>query len=474
MTAENRTATGARILICDLIGLRKGPDGVPDPSEARAYIEETGGAFHAGGVGDSGTLEAGKLHYFYLPHLSTEAEFLAEAGDGQYDAVIAAASFIPEAAVFPLGGVRIGAGTGNMGSRSWGGPNGGGDAPLMNTPGINSRTTAQMVFKAILKVRPDLDVDDMANRVAAGDFDTGKDLRDYPTTKLEGLRLGVVGYGNIGREVAKLGRAFGMDVTVHARPRHRAWIESEGFRFADDIVDAARDADVFSVHVGLGARDPETGRYANAGLVGGTVLSALADNALVVNYDRGELVDVAALGQAMRSGKVGHAAIDADLFKDASDGALSGPMLPYLDLVGEFGDRLELLPHAAADTDHPTRVAGARQAVDQIRAAILDKRVINGKGKLPTGYTSGGGVLPKGIGGVDSPRLANLLEQHEQAQQAAKDAATIAAFFEKAAGLNEPSELRAYAGEGGEDLMMAMNRLMALAHAGGLDGPFSG
>lgn len=67
-------------------------------------------------------------------HLSTEEEILRETDQGQYDALIAAATFIPAGAKFRLGGVRIGTGTGNMGSASWGGPNGeGGEAPLMNT-----------------------------------------------------------------------------------------------------------------------------------------------------------------------------------------------------------------------------------------------------------------------------------------------------------------------------------------------------
>ena len=55
-------------------------------------------------------------------------------------------------------------------------------------------------------------------------------------------------------------------------------------------------------------------------------------------------------------------------------------------LAAAYGDRILLLPHAAADTDHPTRVAGARQAVDQIIDAIVDKRVRNLKGSLPQGY----------------------------------------------------------------------------------------
>ena len=174
--------TSANVLICDFVGLRFGADGNPDHSEVKAHIEAKGGAFHQTGVGGAGPLDPGKLHFFYLPQLSTREELLAEAGDGRYDAVIAAATFIPAEARFRLGGVRIGAGTGNMGSASWGGGSGeGGEAPLMNTPGINSRATAQMAMKALLKVRPDLPVDRLNTLVAGGQFDTGKDLRHYPT-----------------------------------------------------------------------------------------------------------------------------------------------------------------------------------------------------------------------------------------------------------------------------------------------------
>jgi hypothetical protein len=67
----------------------------------------------------------------------------------------------------------------------------------------------------------------------------------------------------------------------------------------------------------------------------------------------------------MAIGKVAYAAIDADIFIDG-DGSLRGPMLPYLALEQIYPGRLELLPHAAADTDHPSRVAGAKQANSQI------------------------------------------------------------------------------------------------------------
>jgi lactate dehydrogenase-like 2-hydroxyacid dehydrogenase len=375
----------AKVLICDLIGLKFGADGKPDPSEVRHHIEKSGGVFH---VGQAEVRDDGKIHFYYLPDLSTEDEILALTRDAQFDAVIAAATFIPKASLFNKGGVRIGAGTGNMNSDSWGGGNGvGGLAPLMNTPGFNSRATAQMTFKALLRVRPDLPVEELHRRSVAGDFDTGKNLRDYPTAKLEGKTIAILGYGSIGREVAKLAAAFGMIVKVYARTAHQTRIEVDGFIYASSAIAGATKADVVTVHTGLGTFDGS--KFANAGLINHDVLAALNHNAVLLNYDRGECVDVAALDKAMGSGKIGHAAIDADIFK-AADGTLSGPLVPYLPLAKKYPNRIELLPHAAADTDHPSRVAGAKQAVDQIIDCIVNMRVTNLKGDLPMGYTNAG------------------------------------------------------------------------------------
>ena len=380
-----------KILIIDLIGLKFDNHGMPDPSEVKAHIEAKGGKFHFGGWQQGQQIAINKLNFYYEPDLSTSAEILPLTDQGQYDAVIAAASFIPKESIFKLGGVRIGAGTGNMASASWGGGSGvGGIAPLMNTPSFNSRATAQMVFKNLLRVRPNLPVDELHARVVAGDFDTGRNLREYPTEKLEGKKFAIMGFGNIGGEVARIAAAFGMKVVVYSRPHHRIGIEAQGFEFAASKIDAARGADVLSVHVGLGAFDATAKKYANADLIDDKVFAVMNDQSVLINYDRGELVSVAALDQALHSGRLAHAAIDADLFKDETTGVLSGPLLPYIDLAQRYPGKLQLLPHAAADTDHPSRVAGAKQAVDQIFDCILLKRIFNLKGSLPEGYEDAG------------------------------------------------------------------------------------
>ncbi|MEM6728795.1 MAG: NAD(P)-dependent oxidoreductase [Pseudomonadota bacterium] len=462
-------ARAYRILIADLVGLKPGPDGAPNPSAVEAHIEAQGASF-THGLWDGGDLPPGQ-HFFYAPDLSTDAELSAACGDGQYDAVIAAATFLPASATFPEGGVRIGAGTGNMACACWGGGDGtGGTAPLMNTPSFNSRATAQSVMKALLKVMPDLAVDDMHARVVDGSFDTGKHLRDYPTEKLEGKRLAVIGYGNIGREVARLGRAFGMEVAIYARPRHREWIESEGFIYAATPEEAAEGADVLSPHTGLGAKGAD-GVFANAGLVGADILNRLHDGAVLVNYDRGEVVDTEALEAAMASGKVRYAAIDADLFV-AEDGTISGPMVPYRPLIEAFPGRLELLPHAAADTEHLSRVEGAKQAVDQILSAIRHRRVINAKGDLPEGYTDGGAHTVQGIGKVAPGAIARLAEDADALSTLRATTEQLAALLGAIDTTRDPARRAELLAEHSAALVKASNVFRRETEAHGLHGGY--
>ncbi len=459
-----------KVLVCDLIGLKFGKDGKPDPSDIKAYVESKGGSFHLGDQAEHQALKPG-IHFFYLPDLSTEAEILPLTSKGQYDAVIAAATFLPKDSVFKLGGVRIGAGTGNMGSASWGGGNGaGGEAPLMNTPSFNSRATAQMTMKALLHFMPDLPMGKLHKMSVAGEFDTGKHLRDFPTEKLEGKTMAVIGYGNIGREVAHHALAFGMKVKIHARSKHRMWIESEGFTYAPTVEEAAAGADVISIHTGLGAKDAHTGRFENASLINDAILDQLNDGAVVLNYDRGECVEAAALDKAMATAKVRAAAIDADIFKSA-DGKLTGPLAPFLPLAEKYGDRILLLPHAAADTDHGSRVAGAKQAVDQIFDVIRFRKVANVKGDIPDGYHSAGPQTVAGVGKVTNGVLTGVVADKTTVSALRKEAEEMAALW---AALDSSSPARAaeQIKTHGAALTAAINRYQALTRKLGLWGPY--
>jgi lactate dehydrogenase-like 2-hydroxyacid dehydrogenase/phosphoserine aminotransferase len=460
-----------KVLIADLVGMVLDQNGEADCSSVKQHVEGKGGVFHNQALCADTKLAAG-MHFFYQPHLSREDELLAHTEQGQYDATIVAATFLPQTAKFEFGGVRIGAGTGNMGADSWGGGNGtGGIAPLMNTPSFNSRATAQAAFKSLLKVLPDLQVQAMHDLVVAGDFDTGKNLAQFPTTKLEGKKIAIIGFGNIGREVAKLAAVFGMHVSVYARAKHQVWIESEGFEYAASIVAAAKDADVISPHTGLGALDAKTGIFSNANIINSEVFSAMNQAAILVNYDRGEVVDINALDAALSSGQIRYAAIDADLFKDPTSSALSGPMVPYRNIEPKHVGKMELLPHAAADTEHMSRVEGAKQAVDQIFDVIQYRTVTNLKGDLPEGYANAGAKTVNGVGKVNAANLKGL--DDAQLQQLSESAQYVAAFWGAVNATLDPQRKAQLIAQYSEQLVLQSNIYATLMQKNGLQGPFA-
>lgn len=447
-----------RVLVTDLVGLLPGVADEPDPTAFAAHVAARGARF----LGADSPPDAGApgIVFQYLPHLSRPSELIAAAGAGEFDAVIAAATFVSAECLFAEGGVRIGAGTANMASRSWTDEG----APLMNTPGFNSRATAQMVFKALLRVRPDLPFAELHARVAKRDFDTGAHLQHYPTSKLEGQTFAVLGFGNIGREVALLAQAFGMRVKVYARPGWQRWIEAEGFEYCASVAAAADGADVLSPHLGLGAASAEG--FANAHIVDATVLAALAEGAMLINFDRGELVDAEALAAALANGRLGHAAIDADLFTGTSTAEpVTGPMAAYLRHLNTaaLSERVLLLPHAAADTDHASRVAGAKQAADQIIAAIRYRCIANAVGAVPRGYTDLGRVSVAGVGCVGIDTLERLGEDRPTLDRLRSQLAEVDGWLAQLQAKGEATN--------NQDGVLALNQLTTAVRQLGLLGP---
>ena len=120
-------------------------------------------------------------------------------------------------------------------------------------------------------------------------------LFDFPIRELTGKTLGIVGYGSLGRGVADVGRAFGMEVLIAARPGAQA-----EDRIALDAL--LEQADVLSLHCPL--------TDANRHMIGKNELASMKPDALLINTARGALVDSAALVEALRSGGIGGAGID--------------------------------------------------------------------------------------------------------------------------------------------------------------------
>jgi D-2-hydroxyacid dehydrogenase (NADP+) len=126
------------------------------------------------------------------------------------------------------------------------------------------------------------------------------DWSPEPFRDLEGQRLVVVGYGPIGQEVVRLATAFRMDPVVVRRSERGD--EPCLVRPLSELADAVRDADAIVVALPLA---PET-----RGIISTEVIAAMASSAVFVNVGRGELVDQAALTDALASGRLAGAGLD--------------------------------------------------------------------------------------------------------------------------------------------------------------------
>jgi D-3-phosphoglycerate dehydrogenase / 2-oxoglutarate reductase len=120
---------------------------------------------------------------------------------------------------------------------------------------------------------------------------------------LMGRRVLVMGFGRIGREVAKRCAAFGMAVMVYDPYVQANVIEAAGdYRSVPDFEAALPETDVLTVHMPLGAD--------SRGLIGAAELAALPPHAFVINAARGGIIDEAALHDALTSQKIAGAGLD--------------------------------------------------------------------------------------------------------------------------------------------------------------------
>ena len=134
-----------------------------------------------------------------------------------------------------------------------------------------------------------------SNAVRNGGWQTGVGL------ELAGKTLGVLGLGNIGAEVARIGRAIGMNVIAWSQNLTAQAAEAAGVTLVSKS-DLFREADIVTIHLVLSRR--------TRGLVGPAELALMKRTALLVNTSRGPIVNEAALIKALQSRAIGGAAID--------------------------------------------------------------------------------------------------------------------------------------------------------------------
>ena len=168
---------------------------------------------------------------------------------------------------------------------------------VTNVPAYSTNSVAQLVFALLLELASGVGRHD--TEVHAGKWSRSPDFSfsEISTTELAGLTFGIVGFGEIGRAVARIAEAFRMKVIVHTRTPGK----DDGIAYVD-LETVFAESDVVSLHCPL---TPET-----RSLVNRDRLRRMKDTAILINTSRGPVVDESALAQALNEGKIAGAGVD--------------------------------------------------------------------------------------------------------------------------------------------------------------------
>ena len=211
---------------------------------------------------------------------------------------------------------------------------------VCNTPGVLDETTADLAFALILAASRLLG--DAERDLRAGRW-TGWGVNQYLGQDVHGATLGVVGYGRIGRAVARRGEGFGMQVLHHSRR------SSGGPGSVEDLDTLLRRSDVVSLHLPLDDR--------TRGLVDSRRLALMKPTAVLVNTSRGPIVDEEALAVALEEGRIFAAGLDVfEREPEVHPRLLAAP-------------RTVLTPHIGSAST-ATRTRMARMAAESVQAVL--------------------------------------------------------------------------------------------------------
>jgi len=213
---------------------------------------------------------------------------------------------------------------------------------VSNCPGKNAVAVAELAFGLILAL--DRRIPDNVADLRAGTWNK----KEYSQARgLFGRTLGLLGYGNIGQEMARRAHAFGMPIVVWSRRfvtgRADGGDAAVPMQIAKTPEEVAARADVLSVHLALSAD--------TRGIVNASVLDSLKPGSYFINTARAEVVDHAALERAVRERQI---RVGLDVFAGEPTGA-----------TGDFKDPLTSLPnvygthHIGASTDQAQEAIAA-------------------------------------------------------------------------------------------------------------------
>ncbi|HSO85794.1 MAG TPA: D-2-hydroxyacid dehydrogenase [Draconibacterium sp.] len=169
---------------------------------------------------------------------------------------------------------------------------------VTNIPAYSTASVAQMVFSHILNFAQNVAVH--AQSVSAGDWATSVDFAYWktPQTELAGKTLGIIGFGQIGQAVAKIGLALGMSVIFNNRSQKETDLKASQV----DLEKLLSESDFVSINCPL--------TPGNMGFINKSTLEKMKPTAFLVNTGRGPLVNEQDLADALNSGKIAGAGLD--------------------------------------------------------------------------------------------------------------------------------------------------------------------
>jgi len=229
--------------------------------------------------------------------------------------------------------------------------------PVFNAPGANANAVKELVIAGMLLAARNICAAWRYVEQLPGDghelhkaVESGK--KQFVGFELPGRTLGVVGLGAIGVQVANAALKLGMQV-IGYDPQltvQRAWQLSSGVAQARSLDELFSRADFLTLHVPLAT--------ATRSLVNETRLALMPDQAVILNFARGEIVDEAAVLAAIQGGRIGGYVCD----------------FPSRQLIGQ--DRIITLPHLGAST-HEAESNCAVMVADNLRAYLEDGVIRN-------------------------------------------------------------------------------------------------
>ncbi len=215
--------------------------------------------------------------------------------------------------------------------------------PVFNAPFSNTRSVAELtIAECVMLLRRTFPRSVSAHQ-------GGWDKSATGSREIRGKTLGIIGYGNIGTQLSMLGEAMGMRVIFHDHTDKLRHGNVEPTANLDELLAAS---DIVSLHV------PDTAQ--TRGMIGAAEIAKMKDGAYLINNARGTVVDIDALAQALKSGKLAGAAIDVFPKEPGSNKEAFASPLQGLDNV-------ILTPHVGGSTEEAQERIGeevARKLVD--------------------------------------------------------------------------------------------------------------